>query len=50
MCSDEVERLPADAELTRETEKSFDWWFSALDGKLANGVPARILEINDDGR
>ena len=38
------------AELTRETEKSFDWLFSALDGKLADGAPARILGIYDDGR
>ena len=38
------------ADLTRETEKSFDWLFSALDGKPAGGVPARILGIYDDGR
>jgi hypothetical protein len=38
------------AELTPETEKSFDWLFSALDGKLAGGAPARILGIYDDGR
>jgi hypothetical protein len=38
------------AELTRENEKSFDWLFSALDGKPADGVPARILGIHDDGR
>ena len=37
------------AELTRETEKSFDWLFSALDGKFADGAPARILGIYDDG-
>jgi len=38
------------AELTAETEKSFDWLFSALDGKLADGAPARILGIYDDGK
>ena len=38
------------AELTQEIEKSFDWLFSALDGKFADGVPARILGIYDDGR
>ena len=38
------------AELTIETEKSLDWLFSALDGKLADGAPARILGIYDDGR
>jgi hypothetical protein len=38
------------AELTLETEKSFDWLFSALDGKPADGAPARILGIYDDGR
>jgi hypothetical protein len=38
------------AELTQETEKSFDWLFSALDGKPAGGAPARILGIYDDGR
>ena len=37
------------AELTGETEKSFDWLFSALDGKFADGAPARILGIYDDG-
>jgi hypothetical protein len=38
------------AELTQENEKSFDWLFSALDGKPAEGAPARILGIYDDGR
>lgn len=38
------------AELTQETEKSFDWLFSALDGMPADGAPARILGIHDDGR
>jgi hypothetical protein len=38
------------AELTRETEKSFDWLFSALDGKIADGAPTRILGIYDDGK
>ena len=38
------------AETTKETEKSFDWLFSALDGKPAGGAPARILAIYDDGR
>lgn len=38
------------ADPTTETEKSFDWLFSALDGKPAGGVPARILGIYDDGR
>jgi hypothetical protein len=38
------------AESTTEIEKSFDWLFSALDGKPAGGVPARILGIYDDGR
>jgi hypothetical protein len=33
------------AELTPEIEKSLDWLFSALDGKLAAGVPARILDL-----
>ena len=36
-------------DLTQETEKSFDWLFSALDGKFADGAPARILGIYDDG-
>jgi hypothetical protein len=40
--------VPAD--LTPETEKLFDLLFSALDGKLADGAPARILGIYDDGR
>lgn len=34
---------------TRETEKTFDRLFSALDGKSADGAPARILGIYDDG-
>jgi hypothetical protein len=38
------------AELTPEIEKSLDWLFSALDGKLADGVPARILESTTMGR
>jgi hypothetical protein len=38
------------ADLTQENEKSFDRLFSALDGKSAGGVPARILGIYDDGR
>jgi len=38
------------AELIRETEKSLDSLFSALDGKLADGAPARILGIYDDGK
>lgn len=38
------------ADLTQEIEKSFDWLFSALDGKPAGGAPARILGIYDDGR
>ena len=38
------------AKQTQETEKSFDWLFSALDGKPADGLPARILGIYDDGR
>ena len=38
------------AEPTREIEKSFDWLFSALDGKPTDGAPARILGIYDDGR
>jgi hypothetical protein len=42
--------LPVGAELTQEIEKSFDWLFSALDGKPADGAPARILAIYDDGR
>ena len=37
------------AELTRETEKSFDWLLSSLDGKFADGAPARILGIYVDG-
>ena len=44
------ERLPVPAELTSETEKSLDWLFSAIDGKLADGAPARILGIYDDGK
>jgi hypothetical protein len=38
------------AELSAVTDKSFDWLFSALDGKSADGAPARILGIYDDGR
>jgi hypothetical protein len=38
------------AKLTQENEKSFDCLFSALDGKPADGAPARILGIYDDGR
>jgi hypothetical protein len=38
------------AELNQENEKSIDWLFSALDGKPADGLPARILGIYDDGR
>ena len=38
------------ADVTLETENSFDSLFSALDGALADGVPARILGIHDDGR
>jgi hypothetical protein len=44
-----VEWRPRGAELTQETEKSFNWLFSALDGAPAEGVPARILAIYDDG-
>jgi hypothetical protein len=46
----EVGASPVPAEPTLENEKSFDWLFSALDGKPADGVPARILGIYDDGR
>jgi hypothetical protein len=46
----DVEPSPLGAELIRETEKSFDWLFLALDGKPADGAPARILGIYDDGR
>jgi hypothetical protein len=45
-----VEPLTVGADLTQENEKSFDRLFSALDGKSAGGVPARILGIYDDGR
>jgi hypothetical protein len=37
-------------QLTRQSEKSFDSLFSALDGKPADGAPVRILGIFDDGR
>jgi hypothetical protein len=36
--------------VTAKTENSFDRLFFALDGKPANGAPARILGIHDDGR
>jgi len=38
------------AEPHLETERSLDSLFSALDGKLADGLPARILGIYDDGK
>ena len=38
------------ADVTQETENSLDWLFSALDGTPADGAPARILGIHDDGR
>ena len=39
------------ADLTPETEKSFDLLFSALEGKpVDGGAQARILGIYDDGR
>jgi len=42
--------LPVAAEVTPKIEKSLDWLFSALDGKLADGAPTRILGIYDDGK
>ena len=42
--------MSRNADLTRETENSFDRLFSALDGQPADGAPARILGIHDDGR
>jgi hypothetical protein len=50
MGSLETERRPVGVELIRETEKSLDSLFLALDGKLADGAPARILGIYDDGK
>jgi hypothetical protein len=50
MTADETEQLPVAAEVSREIEKSLDWLFSALDGKLADGAPTRILGIYDDGK
>ncbi len=47
---EELDPMPTSADVTPETENSFDWLFSALDGKPADGAPARILGIHDDGR
>ncbi len=46
---EELDPMPTSADVTPETENSFDWLFSALDGKPADGAPARILGIHDDG-
>jgi hypothetical protein len=50
MALEEVDSMLISVDVTPETENSFDWLFSALDGKPADGAPARILGIHDDGR
>lgn len=49
MALDEVEHLLMRAETTQETENSLDRLFLELDGMPADGQPARILGIHDDG-
>jgi hypothetical protein len=46
----EMDAMARYADLTREPENSLDRLFSELDGQPADGAPARILGIHDDGR